>query len=351
MNIGIMLPNWIGDCVMATPALRALRRRYPAPHRLIGIMQPYVQDVLAGTDWLDEQVYFHRRSDHSRYRMASVVDQLQHRSLDAMVLMTNSFSSAWLAFRARAKRRIGYSRNCRWPLLTQRLLAPRDEFGYRPISAVDYYLELAYAMDCLLESRTLELATTAQDEQAAEAVWQRFGLQFSQGVVVLSTGGAFGAAKRWPDEYFATLARRITTELDHAVLVICGPAERKAAANIARAANHPRVVSLANEEANIGLSKACVKRSQLMIATDSGPRHFAAAFGVPIVSLFGPTDPRWSINYHAEETRLFESLPCAPCQQRICPLGHHDCMRNLSVDRVFGAACDKLGAMSMRSAA
>ena len=161
MNIGIMLPNWIGDCVMATPALRALRRRYPQPHRLIGIMQPYVEDVLAGTPWLDDVVHFHRRSTQPRLRQASVIDQLQHRQLEALVLMTNSFSSAWLAWRSGAKQRVGYARNARAPLLTHRLRAPRQHGRWKPVSAVDYYLELAYAMDCLLEPRQLELGNTA----------------------------------------------------------------------------------------------------------------------------------------------------------------------------------------------
>ena len=126
------------------------------------------------------------------------------------------------------------------------------------------------------------------------------------------------------------------------MLVICGPDERSAAASIVRKAGHPRVFSLAEEQLSIGLSKACVNRAQIMVSTDSGPRHFAAAFNVPVVSLFGPTDPRWSINYHVGETRLFESLPCGPCQRRTCPLGHHDCMRNLSVERVFEAVQQKL---------
>ena len=342
MNLGIVLPNWIGDCVMATPALRALRRRYAPPHRIVGIMRPYVAEVLEGTEWLDEQVHYHRHSGKSRYRLASVVDQLQHRKLDAIVLLTNSLSSAWLAWRSGAAERVGYARNLRSPLLTHRLRAPRDGWRYQPISAVDYYLDLAYAMDCLLEPRQLELATTAQDEAGADRVWKKFGLDFDAGVTVLSTGGAFGSAKRWPEESFAALGRRIAVELGHAVLVICGPQERSAAEAITRKANHPRVFSLAQEELSIGLSKACVRRSQLMVATDSGPRHFAAAFDVPVVSLFGPTDPRWSINYHADETRLFETVPCGPCRKRTCPLGHHACMRNLDVDRVFAAVQQKI---------
>lgn len=161
MNIGIVLPNWIGDCVMATPALRAIRQRLPAPHRLIGVMQPYVADVLAGTDWLDETIFCQRRSDKPAHRFNSVVDQLQHRELDTMLLLTNSLSTAYLAWRSGAKQRIGYARGGRSLLLTKRLHAQKEGRRWKPVSAVDYYLELAYALDCPVETRRLELATTA----------------------------------------------------------------------------------------------------------------------------------------------------------------------------------------------
>lgn len=351
MKIGILLPNWIGDCVMATPTLRALRRRYPPPHQITGIMRPYVADVLAGTDWLDETILYDRRSEDSRLRLGSVARQLRRLRPEALVLLTNSLSSAWLAWRSGAAQRIGYARGGRGMLLTHRLRAPRAAGRWVPVSAVDYYLELAYATDCPLADRRLELATTPADERRADAVWQQFGLHEAAGVMVMSTGGAFGAAKRWPDEYFAELARRIVATSDCAVLVLCGPAERDAAKAIVSAARHPRVVSLAEQPLSIGLSKACVRRSRLMIATDSGPRHFAAAFDVPIVSLFGPTDPRWTITYHAGETRLFHEVPCGPCGKRVCPLGHHACMRDLGVGRVFAAARGKLDEDVRRRAA
>jgi heptosyltransferase-2 len=342
VNIGVVLPNWIGDCVMATPALRAIRRQFAAD-TIVGVMKPYVADVLAGSEWLDETLLYDRKSKDTRQHFHGVREQLRARNLDKIVLMTNSLSSAWLAWRSGARQRIGYARNGRSPLLTHRLLAPRIGWKWSPISAVDYYLELAYALDCPLEPRRMELATTGADEFSAERVWNKLGLARADRVVAISTGGAFGAAKRWPDEYFAQLARRLATNEGAAVLIICGPAEREAAQSIVKQAAHPLVKSLADEQLSLGLSKACVRRSDLMIATDSGPRHFAAAFDVPVISLFGPTDPRWSITYHPRETRMFHPVACGPCGQRECPLSHHECMRGLSVERVYRAAIEQLG--------
>jgi heptosyltransferase-2 len=154
----------------------------------------------------------------------------------------------------------------------------------------------------------------------------------------VNTGGAFGPAKSWPVAPFATLARRLATEAGVRVLVVCGPSERAAAAEITMRAGHLDVVSLAGLELGIGLTKACVRRSALLITTDSGPRHFAAAFDVPVLSLFGPTDIAWTRTYHPHAVHIYHPVPCGPCQKPVCPLGHHRCMTELSPDAVFRAA-------------
>jgi heptosyltransferase-2 len=133
------------------------------------------------------------------------------------------------------------------------------------------------------------------------------------------------------------LAKRIVRKYNAAVLVICGPAEKAPAAEIARLADDPRVVSLADHPSSIRLSKGCLAAADLVVSTDSGPRHIAAALDVPTISLFGPTDPRWSDNYHPEAVMLQEPVPCGPCGKRTCPLKHHRCMVDLHVDRVFAS--------------
>ena len=129
----------------------------------------------------------------------------------------------------------------------------------------------------------------------------------------------------------------MVSELGYNVLILCGPGERELAAQIARMAGRSGVVSLADQHLSIGLSKACVRRSQLLVTTDSGPRHFAAAFNVPVIALFGPTHIGWSDTHYSKEVHLQIPVDCGPCQQRVCPLGHHKCMTDLGVDRVYGA--------------
>jgi heptosyltransferase-2 len=120
-------------------------------------------------------------------------------------------------------------------------------------------------------------------------------------------------------------------------LVLCGPAERDQARAIARDAESPLVQSLAEATPSIGLTKAAIARASLLVTTDSGPRHFAPAFGVPVVSLFGPTHIGWSDTRYRKEVPLQVPVDCGPCQQRTCPLGHHKCMTELTPEMVWGA--------------
>jgi heptosyltransferase-2 len=342
LKIGVFIPNWIGDAVMCTPTLRALRRNFGASAKLVGILRPYVADCLVGTAWLDQLIYFDHRSADPAMWFGAVRRRMREQRFDATVHLTNSFRTAFLAWSSGAKQRVGYVRNARGPLLTHKLYYPRQGLHRLPMSTIDEYLSLAYIMGCELESPRLELATLPADEAAADAVWKKHHLPSGDQVVVLNSGGAYGAAKLWPSEHFAKLARQIVTEQGMSVLVLCGPAERSMAREIIALADHPRVTGLPDEELSLGLSKACVRRSRLLVTTDSGPRFFAVAFNVPVVSLFGPTSIAATRTHYDREICLHHSVPCGPCGRRTCPLKHHDCMRSLSVERVYATVLDQL---------
>jgi heptosyltransferase-2 len=351
MRLGIFLPNWIGDVVMATPALRALRKLVGDDGRLVGIMRPYVADVLAGTTWLDERILYDKPA--SRFAMAdrAVYQELAAARLDCAVLLTNSLRTAWMAWRSGARVRIGHAYDARSWLLTSRLPRPRTADG-RLVPTLDAYLMLAEAAGAPPEPPRLELATTPADERAADAVWRQLELPAGERVVIVNCSGAYGMAKHWPVEHFAQLAQRIVGETSCAVLVNCGPGERDIAGEIAARADHPRVVSLAGlDQLPMGLTKACIRRARMLVTTDSGPRFLAIAFGKPVVSLFGPTDPAATATGYDRETCLSLSLDCQPCMAPTCPLGHHRCMRELSVEQVFRVVAERLGARHSEHAA
>jgi heptosyltransferase-2 len=337
MKLAIVLPNWIGDAAMATPTLRAISERFGSHAEIIGVMRPYVAEVLEGTTWLDRYVLYDPKSVDRSLSLRSLVRRLRSMQLDSIVMLTNSLRTGVIGWLSGARQRVGYMRNARGLLLTDKLYPLRDGKQFAPVSAVDYYLDIAKHLGCRNFSRELQLATTDANERAADRVWDKLRLCDRAATIVLCPGSAFGPAKHWPTVYFADLATRIVASHDCKVLVACGPAERENARQIAKLANRDSVVSLADEPLSIGLTKACLRRARLVVATDSGPRHLAAGFGVPNVALFGSTDPRWSINYNPLEIRLNETVPCGPCAERICPLGHHRCMQDLRVERVFDA--------------
>jgi heptosyltransferase-2 len=118
---------------------------------------------------------------------------------------------------------------------------------------------------------------------------------------------------------------------------MCGPKERDIAREIARRSSSDRVFSMADQPLDLGTAKACIRRGRIMVSTDSGPRHVAAALGKPVVTVFGPTLTVWSENPTQRAINLSLGLDCSGCRKRICPKGHHRCMRDLTVDQVFAA--------------
>jgi heptosyltransferase-2 len=336
MNIALFVPNWVGDAVMATPALRAVHDHF-AGARLIAVLKPYVAGVLEGSPWFARQIHLDNHGPWSA-RWPGVALALRRERIDLAILFPNTLRSALVAWLGGCKRRIGFARYGRSPLLTDRLEPLRDIRGRLvPTPALDSYNLLAQEAGCPRPSRRMVLFTTPGDEAAVDRLWQETGLHHCREVICLNPGAAFGAAKYWPADYFATLAQELADQRGSGILVLCGPSERALAANIARLANRPLVHSLSDIPLSLGLTKACVKRAALLVTTDSGPRHFAAAFNRPVVTLFGPTHIAWTETYHPGAIHLQREVDCGPCQKRVCPLDHR-CMTTLTAGEVFHAA-------------
>jgi heptosyltransferase-2 len=344
MKIAVFLPNWIGDVVMATPALRALRKHFHEAE-LIGVLRPYVAGVLEGAPWLQRTIFLSSRGPWS-HRWPAVAWRLLREKIDLAVLFPNSFRSALVAGLGRCRRRIGFDRYARGCLLTTRLEPIRGGAGQLvPHPLIVDYNRLAEAAGCPGPGYQMQLFTTAPDEQAADDAWDRFHLSNHREVVCLNPGAAFGSSKYWRAESFAMLARDLVDHRACGVLVLCGPGERELARNIGRLANRAAVHTLADQPLSLGLTKACVRRATLLVTTDSGPRHFAAAFHRPVVTLFGPTHINWTDTFFPHAIHLQTQVECGPCQLRTCPLDHR-CMTLITPRQVFGAVQDLLARRS-----
>jgi heptosyltransferase-2 len=318
---------------MATPAIRALRQHF-AGARVVGVCRPYVADTVEGSPWFDELLFL----DRNWSRWPSVAWQLRAKKIDVAVLFPNSFRSGLVVWLGGCKRRIGFHRDGRGWMLTDRLESVRDGNGkFKPIPVIDDYNRLAVAAGCANPGYRMELFTTPSDESAADAIYEKNRIEPWDDVICLNPGAAFGAAKYWPTDSFALLAQDLVAERHAKVIVLCGPSERDQARNIARLANRPGVVSLADETLSLGLTKALIRRTALLVTTDSGPRHFAAAFGRPVVTLYGPTFIDWTRTYFDKEINLQKQVPCGPCQLRMCPTDHV-CMKTLTPQEVLLAA-------------
>jgi heptosyltransferase-2 len=340
MKIVVFLPNWVGDVVMATPALRAIRQHFANAY-LIGLLKPYVAGVLDGLTWLDRLIFRDTQGPWSR-RMPVVIGELRHEKADLAILFTNSFRSGLMAYLGGCRRRVGYARDGRAGLLTDRLEPVRDSAGnLAPSPVIEAYNRLAVHVGCPQPGNQMELATTYRNERAADAIWREKCLAAYPEVICLNPGAAFGSAKHWPVDYFANLAQLLVDRRRSGVLVLCGPGEQEAANEIVRRTGRTAVHSLTDQPLSIGLTKACVRRSDLLITTDSGPRHFAAAFARPVLTLFGPTHIAWTETYHPQAIHLQKKVDCGPCQLRACPLDHR-CMKLLTPGEVFSAAQELL---------
>jgi heptosyltransferase-2 len=289
---------------MATPALRLLRTRLPGCF-IGGLVRPGIDQVLAGSELLDE-LHVYRPGGVMGPKFAAA--KVRPRRYDTVLLLTNSFSTALITRVAGIPRRVGYARDARSLLLTHRIEVPRREDGSRSvIPAVSYYWNAARSLLRAFDRDEsgplaglelpsgvrLELATTGHEQTQAAGIMAKAGVAEAP-FAVLNPGGN-NAAKRWPEDRFAALAEHLDARYGLVVLINGSPGEIELIERIRAACKVP-VKSLPELGNTLGSLKAILASSlcRLMVTNDTGPRHIAAAFGVPVVSLFGPTDPRWT---------------------------------------------------------
>lgn len=340
----IVMPTWVGDVVMATPALRALRRRFRDAHITL-LVRPGTREVVHGGPWMNEVLEWQPvrrglRRLFDPFRLAAV---LRRRRFDCAVLLSNAFRVAMVTRLAGIPRRVGYDRDGRGLLLTDRLIPQRNtdpgvDSRYALISAVTYYNKLAEALGCGPPGDGLELFTTAEEEAAVQDRLAAWGVADHHPLVVLNPGASFGISKLWLPQRYAAVADLLVKERGACVLVTCGPGEEELAWSIHDAMRHqPFVVD--RPRGTLAQLKALIRRCDLLLNNDTGPRHFAKAFQRPVVTVFGSTHPEWTHTDYAGERIVRIDVDCGPCQQKVCPLEHHKCMTGVTVEMVYDAAC------------
>ena len=328
-RIAIRLPNWVGDAVMATPALRSIRAGYPGA-RITLVGKPGLLNLLNGLPYFDERIPVTGRG--FRHVVGLALQLRKHRHHLGLIL-PNSFSSAFSFMLGGVKKRTGYALNGRSPLLNRSIRPVMEGLKRRPAPMTGYYMELARFAGGADTGEEVHLTTDRALDEAAERFLVQNGLDKSRPLIGLNPGASFGASKLWTSDGFAHVADRVAEDLGGRTLLLCGPGEEDLADAILARTRHP-MVDTSRRVLPLDQLKSMIAKLSGLVTTDTGPRHFAAAFQVPCVVIMGPTDPRYTA-YPSDFTRVLRrEVDCGPCHKKVCDTDHR-CMREITGEQVF----------------
>ena len=327
----------MGDAVLCTPALRALRTCLHSCN-IYFFADNIIRSALSPCDFNDHWL---EQTGENPFTVAGLFRKYKFKQA---ILFKNSFASALTVWLAQIPMRTGYARQGRGFLLTERLHPPRLSSGnYKPASMIDYYLAIAGWLGAETSNRTLELKIDPQNTQQLHDKIPAVANP-TRPVVVLVPGGAFGPSKCWPTEKFGQIADLLCENYNATVIVSVSPhpAEQKIAEQICESAKH-ELINLGRVGLNISQLKSLISIADLMICNDTGPRHIAIALRRKIITLFGPNDPAWTQTGYEDEIQIVAQVDCAPCEKPKCKKSEHLCMRSITTDTVYRAAQKLLG--------
>jgi heptosyltransferase-2 len=324
-------PNWLGDAVLALPAMAALRRHFAGAHLTVGAVPGVAPIFREQTDVKPEAVL------EISTRLRETIALLEGGGYDLAVLFPNSFRSAWTLRRARIPARWGYATAWRGWLLTKRSTPERR---HAVPHHADYFRDLVRGLGIPCDDDPPRITASRQSLDRADTLLERSGVAKEARLIGFAPGAAYGQAKQWMPERVAELAVRVVRERGGTCLLLGAPHDRPAARAIESwvRAQAPdalgRIVDLVGRTA-IGTLAGVAARCQVFVSNDSGAMHLAAALGRPVVAIFGPTDERATRPVGLHDVVVGAAF-CRPCLLRECPIDHR-CMKRISVDQVFSA--------------
>jgi len=333
---------------MCEPALRGLRSLFPSAELTI-LAKPSIAELYTGCSGVDQVLVYDDKGSHAgiagKWALAGL---LRRHYFDLAVLFQNAFEAAFLAWLAGIPRRYGYATDGRVLFLTQPVAVPRSE---NLMHQVEYYWNMLKPLGVSGDAPLPTLHVSTDEDRIVDDRLASAGIDSAHLMVGINPGSTYGSAKRWLPERFAEVAQRMVRQLEReagvciAVAILGGRGEESLGKNIASRLDCRSIVL--SGATTIRELMAVVKRCRLLITNDTGPMHIAAAFGIPIVAVFGPTDSRTTAPYGQERSVVREPVDCAPCLLRDCPIDHR-CMTRISVDRVYETAVQQLAGRSGR---
>jgi len=346
-RILVVQTSFLGDVVLTTPLIAALRRRFPDA-RLAVLCTPRGREILAGNGDIDEIIVLEKKRDGGRHaNLLKKAAELRARGFTIAVSPHKSFRTALLLFLARIPLRIGFRQSAGWFLYHRRV--ERDA----RLHDVERNLSLLDALgvdpgDC---ARAPQIEATASAREAVARVFQELGIESERMIVGVNPGSVW-RTKRWTIEGYAELCRALKRRHNAQIVLFAGPEDRDIVDAIAARADCG-AVSLAGR---VGLSElaAAIERCRVFVTNDSGPMHVAVARGVPVVAVFCATTPSLGFfPYSSRAVVVEKELACRPCGAhggRRCPLGTDDCMRLVKAEDVLAGVERLLGECGMPAA-
>ncbi len=327
-NVLIIKLRYIGDVLLATPTVRAIKAARPDV-RVTMMVNRGTEDVLSGNLDLEEVVVLDKGSLRAQSRL---IAGLRSRRFDTVVDLTDGDRSAFLSWISGASVRIGFNDEHRWRgKYYTRVVQSMPEVEHR----IDRDLEPLKPMSIQADSKDLQLRVTPEEVDSADQLLDQLAVQRSQSTVILQPGARYWF-KAWPAERYAELADRLTSQYGCHVLIGGSSADLDLAQQIRQMAkSRPTIMA---GRTTIKQFAAIAKRSVLFVGSDSGAMHIAAAVGTSVVALFGPSNPReWGPRGGLAEI-LYKEIDCRICFHPTCTRGEQNCMRLISVEEVIAAA-------------
>ncbi|TSA11171.1 MAG: lipopolysaccharide heptosyltransferase II [Deltaproteobacteria bacterium] len=331
-NILIRSTNWVGDAIMTTPAIQAIRQNFPNAKITI-LAKPWVKDVFAANHCIDQIIVYDSMHRHRGLRgQVRMAKELAEQGLDLAILLQNAFEAAWLAYLARIPRRAGYNTDARSLLLTHSVPLKKET---KKIHQVYYYLRMLEGLGLETEGE-LKLFLSPPPDAATWAQKALFeaGVREGDDLIGINPGAAYGPAKRWLPERFVELAGMLTRQADAKVVVFGTNADRKVGEG-ALATAPERVINMAGKT-TLGQAMALMACCRVFITNDSGLMHVAAALHVPLVAIFGSTNPVTTGPFSDRVVIVRKDIDCSPCLKAVCPVDFR-CMKEIMPEEIFAA--------------
>jgi heptosyltransferase-2 len=322
--------NWVGDVVMNIPAIEAVKENFPESTISV-VARPWVTPLLENHPAVDQVLPIKKSRDRlSRIsEIIRVVRQIRRQGFDLAILLQNAFEAALLIYLAGIRLRVGYNTDRRGFLLSHSVI--KDD-RVLDLHQVEYYLHILRAMGWDAESRDPRVFVADRDRKGIQSVLAAAGIGPDHALIGLSPGAVFGPAKRWPAERFAAIGDWAAQQWGTKAVVMGSKGDQDTCTEVNRLMKHGSLNLCART--TLGEVMALIERCHYFVTNDSGLMHIGAALHVPMVAVFGSTDPIATGPRSRNARIVRHSVDCAPCLKPECPSDHR-CMLSIEPDEVW----------------